>query len=102
MGVSFLLLLGGEVMAASLPTKGTRQKELIMNGSKPIYVSKTFWFNIIVLGLAVAGALGFKEFVPSEDVTEQAGMLSALVVAAVPVVNIILRFATDTKVTLTK
>jgi hypothetical protein len=67
---------------------------------KRFYLSKTFWFNGIVLVLGIAGAFGFAEYVPGEDVTEKAGAVSALVVALVPVINIILRFVTDTKLTL--
>jgi hypothetical protein len=68
-----------------------------VNGEKQFYLSKTFWFNIIVLVLGVAGVFGFSEYVPSDDVTQQVGQVSALVAAAVPVVNIVLRFLTDTK-----
>ena len=71
-----------------------------MNGTKKFYLSKTFWFNILVLVLAVAGVFGFGEFVPSEDVQAGAEQLGTLVVAVVGLVNLILRFLTDTKIEL--
>jgi drug/metabolite transporter (DMT)-like permease len=71
-----------------------------VNGEKQFYLSKTFWFNVLVLVLGVAGVFGFSEFVPSDDVSQQVGQVSALVAAAVPVVNILLRFLTDTKLTI--
>ena len=68
--------------------------------SKQFYLSKTFWFNIVILILGVAGVFGFSEFVPSDETTQQVGQISALVAALVPVVNILLRFLTDTKLTI--
>jgi hypothetical protein len=56
--------------------------------SKQFYLSKTFWFNIVILILGVAGVFGFSEFVPSDEATQQVGQISALVAALVPVVNI--------------
>jgi hypothetical protein len=69
-----------------------------VNGTKEFYLSKTFWFNVLALVLAVAGVFGFAEFVPSEDVQSGISAVSVLVAAAVPVANIILRFLTDTKI----
>ena len=42
----------------------------------------------------------FAEFVPSEGVVEQVGGITALVVAVEAVINIVLRFVTDSKLTL--
>jgi hypothetical protein len=67
---------------------------------KKFYLSKTFWFNALVLVLAVAGVFGFNEYVLGEDVAQSAAQISALVAAAVPVINIVLRFVTNTKITI--
>lgn len=56
--------------------------------SKEFWKSKTFWFNILALLVAVASAFGFSEFQPDSQVAEY-----ALVI--VTVVNIILHFVTN-------
>jgi len=62
--------------------------------SKPIWASKTFWFNILAVLIGVAGQFGFGEFV-ADDWTAQA------IIVAVAVINIILRFWTTQAVRLT-
>lgn len=56
--------------------------------------SKTFWFNLLTLVVALAGIFGFDQYVPSPEAQETIDSIVALVVASVPVVNIVLRFAT--------
>jgi hypothetical protein len=69
---------------------------------KYVLQSKTIIFNGLVLVLAVAAGLGFKDFAPSEQVAEAGGLLTTFVVALVPVINIALRAVTDTGITLSK
>ena len=54
---------------------------------KAFWKSKTFWFNVLALIVAVAGAFGFAGFKPSPDV-EQAGYV------IVALINLLLRFLT--------
>lgn len=55
--------------------------------SKPIYYSKTFWFNIISVIVTVAAAFGFNQFQPDAQMGEYATVIVAII-------NIILRFYT--------
>jgi len=64
-----------------------------MNGTKPIYRSKTFWFNVLALIVTVAGAFGFSDFKLSPDYQQ-------LAVGLVAIINLALRFATDKGITL--
>lgn len=56
--------------------------------TKPIWRSKTFWFNVAFIVITLGGAalrhLGYTDFQPSSEVVEVAGVLLAIV-------NIILR-----------
>ena len=65
--------------------------------SKPIWQSKTFWFNLVFLLLgivtAVAHYFGYGEWEPAEDVQQ---ILFVVVLA----INILLRFITKQPVTL--
>jgi hypothetical protein len=54
---------------------------------KAFYESKTFWFNMLVGIIALAGLFGFSSFEPSQDVIEIIGVV-------VSGVNLILRFLT--------
>ena len=58
---------------------------------KDILTSKTFWFNLLVLLIAVAGVFGFGEYVPSLEDQEAIDSIVLLVAALVPVVNLVLR-----------
>lgn len=67
--------------------------------NKPVWESKTFWFNLILLVVAVASKFGFSDYVP----TPAHQMLidsSAVILAAL--INIGLRFVTSQGVTLTR
>ena len=59
--------------------------------AKDILSSKTFWFNLVVLVIAIAGVFGFKEYVPSLEDQEAIDSIVLLVAAIVPVVNLVLR-----------
>ena len=63
-----------------------------MNGSKPFYKSKTFWFNALAFVSAVAASYGFTG--------ELAPELQPFVVPAVTLINVVLRFVTKQGVTL--
>ena len=52
------------------------------------YESKTLWFNILYGVVAIAGLVGFVEYVPSADTVEIVGVLVAAI-------NIALRFVTN-------
>jgi hypothetical protein len=54
---------------------------------KPFWQSKTFWFNVLALVVAVAGAFGFAGFRPSADTEQLAYVLVVLI-------NLVLRFVT--------
>lgn len=58
---------------------------------KPFYQSKTVWFNILFVLVALAGYFGFTDYQPSADVAE----LAAVIIA---VVNVVLRFLTKSAV----
>jgi len=60
---------------------------------KAFWQSKTFWFNVLALLVAVASAFGFGGFQPDPQVQEY-----ALVI--VTVINILLRFITKQGITL--
>ncbi len=61
-----------------------------MNGAKEFWKSKTFWFNCLAVGVYVAQSFGYTDFKASPE-------LMALVAA---VVNIGLRFVTNTSVSI--
>jgi len=61
--------------------------------TKPWYQSKTLWFNVLTLVVAVAAGFGFAEFEPNQEVITIAGGVVALV-------NLALRlWFTDKKLT---
>ena len=55
--------------------------------SKSIFKSKTFYFNIISLLVAVAGPFGFSKFEPDPAISQ-------IVLILVPLANIALRYIT--------
>jgi hypothetical protein len=58
---------------------------------KKWYTSKTFWFNILALVVAVASSFGFAEFVPDAEIV-------SIAAGIVAVINLVLRlWFTDTK-----
>ena len=59
---------------------------------KPWWRSKTLWFNLVALMVAVATAFGYGEFEPSPEVQQW-----ALVI--VTVVNLVLRLVTRQPIT---
>ena len=61
--------------------------------TKPIYLSKTFWFFLLSLLVAVAGAFGFGGYQPDAQQQE-------IIAVVVSVVGILLRFVTNKGVTL--
>ena len=48
-----------------------------ING-KALLKSKTFWFNILALAIAVASAFGFEDFEPNETVLQIIALISGL------------------------
>jgi hypothetical protein len=76
------------------------ERSSIVDSTKRFWYSKTFWFNILALVVAVAGVFGFTDFIPTEEIQGHISAVSVLVAAAIPVVNIILRFVTSAKLTL--
>lgn len=59
----------------------------VQPNGKVFWLSKTFWFNVLALVLAVATAFGFGEFEPDAKLLEYASILVMLI-------NLILRFVT--------
>ena len=60
--------------------------------SKPFWKSKTMIFNVLALLLAIAEAFGFVNFVPAEET----GQIAMVIIT---IINLILRFKTNTSVT---
>ena len=54
---------------------------------KPFWESKTFWFNLLALVVAVASAFGYREFQPDPEVLQ-------LAVGIIALINLLLRFVT--------
>ena len=61
--------------------------------TKKFYASKTFWFGALWILVGAASVAGYADFVPSDDVTQIASIVNGVVI-------ILLRYVTDTKVTL--
>ena len=55
---------------------------------KKFYQSKTFWFNVLTVVIALAGLAGFADFQPSENTVEFVALLLGFV-------NLGLRFVTQ-------
>lgn len=76
-----------------------------MTEVKPMYTSKTFWFNVIAVIVAVAGYFGYNEFVPDADVMDQTASIMdeviAMLGAGFGLANIFLRRITDKPATFT-
>ncbi len=58
---------------------------------KSIFVSKTFWFGILVIVNAVAGVFGFASYEPGAGLEELTGLISGLGIVG-------LRYITKTSV----
>ena len=56
---------------------------------KSFWKSKTFWFNALALVAAIAASFGYGEFVADPNLEQYA-------LVAVTVINLVLRFATST------
>jgi hypothetical protein len=71
---------------------------------KGFWESKTFWFNLLALGVAIALCYGYGQFVPAPEVEQIAGGLVALIGVLLPVltpvINMVLRFVTRQPVAL--
>jgi hypothetical protein len=63
--------------------------------AKSIFLSKTFWFNVLALVVTIATAFGFGSFQPDPKTAEYA-------LVAVTIINLLLRFATSQPVVLRK
>jgi len=58
---------------------------------KKWYTSKTFWFNVLTLTVAIASAFGFADFRPEPEVL-------SIAAGVIAVINLILRlWFTDTR-----
>lgn len=64
-----------------------------MRKTKEFWKSKTVVFNALVLVVALAAAFGFGDFQPTTEIKEIAAVI-------VTIVNLFLRFKTDTKVSI--
>ena len=62
--------------------------------SKPIYLSKTFWFNVLTVLFAVTTFFGFT---PNEGLAKQ---VSDTLIIASPLVNLLLRLITKKPIAL--
>jgi hypothetical protein len=70
-----------------------------VNG-KSVLKSKTFYFNLIVLAVGVATIFGFAEHTPSAEAQESIDAVVVFVAAAAPLINILLRLATNSAVSI--
>jgi hypothetical protein len=73
-----------------------------MQETKGLLSSKTFWFNVISALVLVAGYFGYADHVPD---TQMAGIIHAImpvVVALLPVGNLVLRLFTKAQITSVK
>jgi len=61
--------------------------------TKSLFKSKTFYFNVLALLIAVAGPFGFSDFEPSPVVAQ-------IVLILVPLANVALRYVTKQPVRL--
>lgn len=70
-----------------------------MTEQKSMYVSKTFWFNVLAILAAIAGYFGYNEFVADPDLINQTNSIMdevmALIGAGFGLANIALRRVTD-------
>ena len=66
-------------------------KQIIEKG-KVLIKSRTFWFNILAVVVAIASLFGFADFQPDGKVIEAIGIITAIV-------NIYLRTKTDKPIT---
>jgi len=57
---------------------------------KKFYLSKTFWFNLLTLVVLVVGAFGFTEFESNPEI-------APIAAGVVAVINLVLRWMTNTK-----
>jgi uncharacterized membrane protein len=70
--------------------------------SKDPILSKTLIFNLIAFAMALALRYGYGAFEPSPAVEPLAAGLAALIAIVAPLVNVVLRFATNQPVSLSK
>ena len=63
-------------------------------GSKPWYLSKTIWANVVMLAASIAALLVNEPWLPPKAVAIISG-------TAIPVLNLVLRLLTDQAVTVT-
>ena len=59
--------------------------------TKALLTSKTFWFNILTVVIALAGVVGFADFQPTKETAETT-------IALVGIANILLRLLTRTSI----
>jgi len=64
----------------------------IYEDGKRLLQSKTFWFNVLAVIVAVASLFGFGDFKPDNKVTEVIAILSAII-------NVLLRVKTSEQIT---
>lgn len=62
--------------------------------NKKIYASKTFWFNSVTILVVIATMFGYT---PNQELAEST---STILMSVSPIINLILRFYTDKKVSL--
>ena len=69
-------------------------KSIVIKG-KALVQSKTFWFNILAVVIAVASMFGFGEFEPTPQVTQG-------ITTLVAIINIVLRIKSSQPITRVK
>jgi Na+/alanine symporter len=62
--------------------------------TKPFYASKTFWFNLFTIVWVGMTAFGWQ---PDQQLAQE---VSNILLGLAPLINLILRFLTDKKITL--
>jgi len=88
-----LLSRAGQCVALWLARRMETWKGQVVNNTKEFWKSKTLWFNVLALVVALAAAFEFADFQPAAETEAIAGIIITLI-------NLALRFKTNTGVSI--